>query len=854
MKFRPTNLRLDFGRWEDLFITGNPKPVFSWAVQATANNQHQSACRIQIETNGHSVWDSNWIPQKEQQLVYDGEPLESSTTYLFTLMVRNSDGCYSEPVQRTFTTALLEPWPAQWIQPAEDYGDSAIYATKRFSLTQLPASSMLYACGIGCQQLYLNGYRIDPGEHLSPSVSSYHKRCYYTAHANLQHLLRIGENVIGIIVAPGWRRNTGAYLDATGGREIPFMGPPQLTAVLEMAFEHGSVTRICTDESWRCQRGPITYTNLYQGETYDARQEIPDWCLPASLQAGAPCRIAQAPGSSCAMQLQELEPIRACKVYRPRYLVQPRAGVFIFDFGQNLAGICEIRIPPDFPEGAQITLRHAELLNEQGMLNTAPLRTAAAMDTYIAGSGRHGARSWMPSFSYHGFRFVEVTGLRRVPDHDFICAHAIYNAVDNRSTFRCGNGMVNQLQEAIVATERANLHGVPTDCPQRDERMFWLNDATVRFEEMLFNLDAGRLFPKIVRDIIDSQASDGAIPCTVPYIYGAQPTDPVCSSFLIAVRQAYLQYGNVELVREAYPALCAWNDCIYRFAHEDLIPYTLYGDWASPEDCCMKIAPFSAVTPGAVLSTGFCYYNATLLAWFAQILGLQEAAQKHVSRADKIRTAMLRRWLQKDGTFATGSQACQAFALWIGIIPEAQQPLVAGKLHEAVAAAGYRLTTGNLCTLYVMDALADHGYMEDAWTLLTREAYPSWGYMLQNDATTIWERFELKKDPKMNSHCHPMYGAVGAWLYTHLAGIRPTEAGYSKVIIQPRIPAQLTFAEVILDTCKGDFLVKWQKQYGKLTLYVTIPFGSEAEIHTPGGVCHVKSGTYVFSCSDSAAQ
>ena len=259
--------------------------------------------------------------------------------------------------------------------------------------------------------------------------------------------------------------------------------------------------------------------------------------------AGDACQLTDAP--TTVMELQKLEPVRVGHVYMPRSVSQPQNGVFVFDFGQNLAGVCQLRIPSDLPEGTKITVRHAELLDEYGMLYTAPLRTAAATDCYIAGKSEWNDRLWKPEFTCHGFRYAEVTGLDRVPEKDFICALALHNDVENQSMFRCGSGMVNQLQEAIVATELANIHNVPTDCPQRDERMFWLNDATVRFEEMPFNVECGQLLPKIVRDIMDAQDENGAIPCTVPFIYGTQPTDPVCSSFLVAAKQAYLHQGNI---------------------------------------------------------------------------------------------------------------------------------------------------------------------------------------------------------------------------------------------------------------------------------------------------------------------
>ncbi len=829
VQYQPIDLRIDAGRWIEPMVTGNPKPVFSWAVQNHGRNQFQKACRVQVAAERQLLWDSGWRNQKEQSVVYDGPDLESAASYTLTVTVEDNEGIQSQSAQGRFYTALLEPWPAPWIAPEEDFDTAAIYFRNQFHLKEKPVSAMLFACGIGYQQIHLNGTQLDGDRFLAPSFSAYHKCCYYTAQVELQEQLCPGENHLDITVAPGWRRNEGAYLEAIHGRQIPFVGIPQLTAVLQMTFTDGSIRRIVTDEHWRCGRGPITDTHLFHGEHYDAR-------LP--ICTGRQCRLVPSPGG--VMRLDDLEPIRCGSPYPAVSVTDVGAGAYIFDFGQNLAGICRMHLPAGIPEGTAITLRHAERLDQDGRLYTAPLRTARAADSYIVGSNQE--QVWQPAFTYHGFRYVEVTGLPVVPEPDFLTALPLYNGVDNRSRFVCGSPFINQLHAAIVKTEQANLHSVATDCPQRDERMGWLNDATVRFEELPFNFETGRLLPKIIRDIIHEQADDGAIPCTAPYIYGTRPTDPVCSSFIVAAKQAYLHQGNVELIREVYPALCRWNQCLAAMAKDHIVWNTLYGDWASPEDCCMKEGPFSALTPGAVLSTGYYYYNARALAEFAEILGLPEDAKNHAEQAAQIQEAFLDQWLRPDGTVDTGSQGCQAFALWVGIIPKAAQAMVARKLHEAVDAAGYRLTTGNLCTLYLMEALTAHGYVDDAWQIVTRDAYPSWGYMFQNGATTIWERFEYKLDPAMNSHCHPMYGAVGAWFYTHLAGITPMDRGFSQIRIQPYMPDALQYVEAVVDTCKGAVVVKWHKELERTMLFVTIPFGTTAQLHLPDGVRSLGSG------------
>ena len=295
--------------------------------------------------------------------------------------------------------------------------------------------------------------------------------------------------------------------------------------------------------------------------------------------------------------------------------------------------------------------------------------------------------------------------------------------------------------------------------------------------------------------------------------------------------------------------MCAWNDYLEKISEGGIIPLTYYGDWASPKDCCMGSAR-SALTPGEFMSTGYHYLNSKLLATFADILGMSGDSERHIKRAELVKEAMLSKWLSEEGRIATGSEACQAFALRLGIIPEGMRENAAAIMHDAVKNAGMRLTTGNLCTLYFMEMLAEYGYIDTAWELITREEYPSWGYMMQNGATTVWERFELKKDPGMNSHCHPMYGAVGKWLYTHIAGITPTEAGFKNMLIRPYMPKKLLSAQATVDTCRGDVTVKWDKSYGKTHLLVDIPSGSEAKIVFGGKEFNVVGGTHVYTADD----
>ena len=420
---------------------------------------------------------------------------------------------------------------------------------------------------------------------------------------------------------------------------------------------------------------------------------------------------------------------------------------------------------------------------------------------------------------------------------DDIQAISFYTGIASRGGFRCGSALVNAIQSNVVYTEKSNLHSVLTDCPQRDERMGWMNDSTVRFEETPYNFDIGRLFPKVVRDCMDVQGGDGAITCTAPFSFGARPADPVCTSYLLAGWQAYLHTGNISILHEGYPGFKAWNAFLESKSEGLIVQYSHYGDWAAPAYACQtEEYAVSAVTPGILMSTGYFYYNAMLLARMAEALGMTGEAAGHREKAAQIRRAFLHKWWDPDtGIVGTGSQGCQAFALWLDILPPEGRQKAADLLHDDLVEKRYRITTGNLCTRYMMDVLSRYGYLEDAWALITREEYPSLGFMIQQEATTVWERFELKKNPTMNSHNHPMYGAVGYWFYACLAGLTPLAPGWREFRIAPHVPEKLMSASAEVETPYGDVTVRWVKRYGEFHLYAGVPHGARAAVTLPGG-------------------
>ncbi|MEA4890519.1 MAG: family 78 glycoside hydrolase catalytic domain [Clostridiaceae bacterium] len=841
----PYHIRIEHAKMpiDGCSVIEQTQPDISWGL--SAGSLAQVAYRIAIADGDQTLWDTGWIDSSRQVVSYQGQSFVPGHKNLLTIWLRDISGAESLPQFRTFCYGALNRWPAAWIGEQQPKEDGVIYFIRRFNCRAELRSACLFVCGIGYQRVFLNGVELDDSR-LNPAFSEYEKRCYYTVLPQ-PDALRAGENCLGIQVAAGWRSPYNVCYKLTG-RVPDYIGPTQLSAALHLEYQDGSDEWICTDPQWKYDYGAITYSNIFMGETFDASKMRPDWCAAESAADGLQdVRILSAPCEK--MSPQTLEPVRSQEIYPAVCVGMVADDCYSVDFGQNIAGVCRIRLPRNLCPGQVIEISHMEFLDEDGRLYLPNLRNAACLDRYIARGDGEDPEYWQPAFTYHGFRYAEVKGYGASLCKEDICAISEYTDIASGGSFRCGNALINAIQKNILQTEKANIHSILTDCPQRDERMGWMNDATVRYEETPYNFDIGRIFPKIVRDLLDVQAEDGSITCTAPFAFGNRPADPVCSSFLLAGWEAYLHTGNLQILKEGYPGFSAWNRFLESKSCDDIVQYSYYGDWAAPAYACSgEDGAVSSETPGIVMSTGCYYLNECLLAKMTAALGDDSLSRIHTEKAEEIRSAFLRKWWNPEtGIVATGSQGCQSFALWLKILPEEGRALAAKALHDDLVRRNYRFTTGNLCTRYLMDALAEYGYLEDAWRLLTSEEYPSFGFMIQQEATTIWERFELKKNSGMNSHNHPMFGAVGYWFYAYLAGIKPLAPGYEQVQIKPYYPEKLLSAQATVETPRGDITVRWVKRYGGIHLYVTLPAGVTATVSAPDGEYRVGGGFYHWS-------
>jgi alpha-L-rhamnosidase len=528
-------------------------------------------------------------------------------------------------------------------------------------------------------------------------------------------------------------------------------------------------------------------------------------------------------------------------------VTQPRPRVYVFDQGQNIAGWVCLRVTGQ--SGDRAILRYAESLYDNGTVNQENLRQARATDVYILKGG--GEEVWEPRFTYHGFRYVQVEGAIEPK----IESRVVRSDISPNGTFECSHDLLNRIHKMVWWTEYSNQHSIPTDCPQRDERMGWLNDMAARTEQMLYNFDVSRFLPKWLDDIQDTQSSDGAITDTAPYRWGNRPADPVSVCYLLIPWLLYLHYGDARTLVDHYDSIKAWVDYLSRRSENHLLKYSYYGDWAPPlkESTAGTIgdSAISSSTPGELISTGHYYYSAHLLSQMAQVLGKTADARKYADLAKSVAEAYNQRfWDKKTCGYGSNNQACNAFSLYMGLVPTERKYRVLQNLVADIDANDDHLTTGNLCTKYLLEVLSDMGRADMAFRLAAQETYPSWGYMLENGATTLWERWEKMTGGGMNSHNHPMLGSVGSWFYKYLGGITidPAGPGFASFNIRPCAVDDLTYVRTSLITPRGRIEVAWERQNEVFTLKVTVPAGSQARvgIPKPANVSTISEGNTVI--------
>lgn len=666
-----------------------------------------------------------------------------------------------------------------------------------------------YVTGLGYYELYLNGKKV--GDHvLDPPYTNFHKRIYYSTY-DVTRLLKRGANCVGALLGNGW-----------------WKGAPHFLLQMHIEYADGREEIVISDEEWHWAKSPILSNSLYHGETYDARLEQPRWAEAGFVEPrngeGAWQSVLLSELRGLTLSAQMMPPIKVTQTLKPRWISEPRPGVFVVDFGQNFSGWCRLRVKGN--AGTTVTLKHAEVLFENGLVNQQNLRGAKATNTYILKGD--GIEVYEPRFTYHGFRYVQVEGYPGTLTMDDIEGRVVHTAFVQRGQFECSNELLNQIQRNAQWGYRTNWHSIPTDCPQRDERQGWMGDAHMTANMGLYNFAPEAAYAKFLRDIADAQGEDGRIPDTVPHVWGTNPGDPQwAGAYLFIAWDMYRHTGAKHLLEQHYEGMKRYVEMLRREAGEAcILTRNNYGDWVAVVE-----------TPKDLISTGTYYLSVKRLVDIAQVLGKRDDEQEYRALCERIARAFNARfWNAEIGQYGNGSQFSNIFPLYLGIVPEEhRQKVLENVVHDITVNHKGHLSTGFIGTRYLLDTLTMYGRSDVAYLVASQDTYPSWGYMVRRGATTIWELWKYEVGPGMNSHNHPAFGLVSGWFYEALAGIQPdpSRGDWEHFIVRPHAVGNLLWAKASVRTVRGEVGVRWEKRPDAFLLSVVVPGNSTATAYIP---------------------
>ena len=724
----------------------------------------------------------------------------------------------------------MQPWGK--VSGADDRRLAARMLRKEFNAAKPVARAVVYASGLGLSEFYLNGAKIGDAV-LSPGLTDYTKRAFYVSY-DITAKIKSGANALGVLLGNGrfFAPRTNAPTSTNG------YGFPKLLLQLELDFADGTRQTVVSDASWRLTAdGPIQGNNEYDGESYDARREMSGWANVGFDDAKWPtAQLVDGPAGKLSAQMAE--PIRVTGTIKPIGVNELKPGVFIFDMGQNMVGWCRLAVRG--PAGTAVTLRHAETLKTDGSLYVDNLRGAKVTDVYTLKGG--GAEVYEPRFTYHGFRFVEVTGFPGKPGLDAIEGHVVNDDVASAGEFTCSSPTVNRIYHNVLWGTRGNYRSMPTDCPQRDERQGWLGDrsAESRGESYLFDISA--LYTKWLQDMADEQLPNGSISDVVPPywpLYNDSVTWP--STAVIAPGALYDQYGDTRILERQYPCMVKWIDHMAGFVKDGIIDKDSYGDWCVPPEDPKLIHsndPARKTSP-ALLGTTYFYHCLTLMARYATVLEKPADAQRFTAQAETLKTALNAKLYKPDvGFYDNGTQTACVLPLAFGMAPPAERGRVFGHLVKKITdeTRGH-VGTGLVGGQWLNRVLTAGGRADLSYAFSTQTDYPSWGYMAAKGATTVWELWNGDTaDPAMNSGNHVMLvGDWTIWVNETLAGIAPDpeQPGFKHVLMRPQPLGDLTFVKATHRSPYGTIRSEWTRKDGTFDWRIEIPANSTAKVFVP---------------------
>jgi alpha-L-rhamnosidase len=845
------------------------RPRLSWQMQSDERGQRQSAYRVlvassadQLQSNTADIWDTGKTNTDQSiGIEYAGKELASAQICYWKVIVWNQNGQQFTSDPSSWEMGLLHPadWKAKWIdfpaaqhvpptprpattstaptKPVAPFTAPPVFR-KSYSPTKPVKQARLYATALGLYEFSINGQRVGDIV-LAPDWTDYHKRVEYQTY-DVTSMLHDGANVLSATLADGW------YSGKVGWLPGHAYGPrPALLAQLVVDYVDGTQEIIATDQTWTAAEGPFLRADMLDGEDYDARRDFADGA-PVSLRSeDPPLQAAIAP------------PVRRLRELAVKKITEPAPGRFTFDLGQNMVGVARLKVAG--PAGTKVTLRFAEMLKPDGTIYTENLRAARAQDSYTLRGG--GEEIWQPRFTFHGFRYVEVTGYPGIPTSDAITGVVIGSDNPPAGSWECSNPLLNQLQSNITWGQRGNYISVPTDCPQRDERLGWMGDAQVFVRTATFNSDVHAFFDNWLMDVSDAQMRDGAFTDVSPHVAGGSGVAAWADAGVICPWTIYQVYDDPRVIRRQYDSMVKFIEYLKKNSTGLIRPAAGYGDWLS----------IAADTPKDVLATAYFAYSTRLVSKMAKIIGKDDDAAKYEQLFQEIRRAFNDKFVAADGTIHGDTQTCYLLALKFDLLDESKRADAARRLVADIKAKNWHLSTGFVGVSYLLPILTEYGYTDVAYRLLNQDTFPSWLFSVKQGATTIWERWDGWtpdkgfQTPTMNSFNHYSLGSCGLWMYDTVAGIDmdPAVPGFKHIIIHPRPGGGLSWARATYQSNYGPIKTDWKISADTLTLSVDIPANTTADVYVPGsdaasddakmlrqedgaGLFQVQSGSYLF--------
>jgi alpha-L-rhamnosidase len=816
---------------------GTNTPRFSWKLVSNQRNVSQQAYWIQVKEGSKSMWNSGKVSSNQSIFIpYAGAVLQSNHTYQVSVQVWDQAGKPSEVAKSTFSSAFLNSsdWKAKWISSgiAADSVDGRIpHLNKSFTASKKVKQARLFITARGLYEASINGKRIGDA-YLTPGWTSYNKHLQYQVY-DLTSDIKKGANELDVLLGSGWFRTRIAWENNKN-----FYGSQTaLLSQLEIIYADGSTETIASDGTWKASLSSILASEIYDGEKQDLRIKPAQWSP-----------VVETSASFDVLRAQINEPIRKQEQVAVKQVLHTKSGKVILDFGQNIVGW--VKFTAQGKSGQQVKLSHVEMLDKFGEPYFANLRSAKAQATYIL-SGQ--PELIEPHFTFFGFRYVQVEGYD-VKASDFTGV-ALHSDMASAGTFETSNPLLNQLQSNIRWGQKGNFLDVPTDCPQRDERLGWTGDAEVFSRTAAFNFNVNQFFAKWLKDVEADQNANGAVPFVIPDVLNKTNIGRMAKqdgaagwsdASIIIPYNVYTTYGDKQVLENQYKSMKAYLNYVRGAAKNDLWNTGFqFADWLSyrVDDSKGMIGQKSAVTDNYLVAQCFFAYNTQLMIKTARILGKTEDYKEWERLLDRIKLQFQKEFMTANGRLISETQTAYILALQFDMIPASLREAALARLVTNIEGYQYHLTTGFLGTPFLNPVLTRFGRNDVAYKLLLQDTYPSWLYPIKaHGATTIWERWDSMKpdstfqDPGMTSFNHYAYGAVGDWMYRTIGGIDTEEfdgAGYKQSVIKPELGGGLSYAKTSLDTPYGKISSDWRLESGVFTLHVEVPVNTSATIVLP---------------------